>query len=209
MQVTICLLADGIGNVRSGGKAVDPKRYLGRASAYGANWRRSHRSNKQPPFRLFVFGVVDLAPGVRAKRANGRGRARGPPPTPPFLETKNQLRPFRKCHAFFHSGSSAVARALHVGSRPASLGVMLAGRCEHSTSCLFGSREQIFGVNEQVRGRRLVSRMNMCVADTRASGVCHAALPQQRGERRTTDEVDCDCKLVRSDRHRRTGRNHV
>ena len=59
----------------------------------------------------------------------------------------------------FHSGSSAVAMALHAGAargshgQPASLGVMLAGRCEHSTSCLFGSHEQIFDVTfDQAKG---------------------------------------------------------
>jgi hypothetical protein len=90
---------------------------------------------------------------MRHECAQAQTRAGARTPHPPLWKAKISYGPFRKCHAFFHSGSSAVARALHVGSRPASLGVMLAGRCEHNTSCLFGSREQIFGVNEQVRGQ--------------------------------------------------------
>ena len=59
---------------------------------------------------------------------------------------------------------------------------MLAGRCEHSTSCLFGSREQIFGVNEQVRGRRLVSRMR-CAWPTPAPAVSVTLHFRSKGEK--------------------------
>ena len=55
------------------------------------------------------LGKTRPPPGV-ARRAARSGRAH---PPPPFLETKNQLRPLPKMRAFFHSGEVLRCNAVH------------------------------------------------------------------------------------------------
>ena len=92
------------------------------------------------------------------QRAKGAGAGARTHPHPPFLETKNQLRPLPKMPRIFSfrlqcGGEGAPCGRGQGLPRPARQAeANLTGR--YLSIGLFGSHEQIIGVIEQVRGRR-------------------------------------------------------